>query len=321
MHQRASDFLRKWVSLFLLAAIVLSAFPAFPAFAASGVRYVSTENGGCLNMRDKAGRKGSVILRLPVGTEVTLREEGETWSKISFGGKIGYVMTRYLTEHSNGKAKDGWASVSRTMYVETANKKPLHLREKASRSSKSLGLFQVGTKVSVSALSSSWAKVRVGEQEGYMMLTHLTEQRTADNDDTGHYYIRGTGSVAMYREADAGSQVLLRVPGGSRVNVYKQSGKWTQTTVQGMSGYVATAALTRQAPDHANAKSATVINPNGASYVNLRSTPAKKDVYNVLAHIRVNTRVQLLGKSGSWRRIAWGDLVGYVHHTFLEVDE
>lgn len=55
--------------------------------------YVSTSNGGPLNLRNAPS--GSVIGSIPNGTKLEVTIDGE-WAKTTYNGKEGYVKTSYL---------------------------------------------------------------------------------------------------------------------------------------------------------------------------------------------------------------------------------
>lgn len=56
---------------------------------------------GMLNMRTGPDTKASRIMQLPVGTTVSVTEEDGEWCQISYAGKTGYVMAKYLTKDTS----------------------------------------------------------------------------------------------------------------------------------------------------------------------------------------------------------------------------
>ena len=56
---------------------------------------------GMLNMRTGPDTKASRIMQLPVGTVVAVNEEDGEWDQISYAGKTGYVMAKYLTKDTS----------------------------------------------------------------------------------------------------------------------------------------------------------------------------------------------------------------------------
>lgn len=300
--------------------MILCLLPPSSSLAASRTRYVFTENGKNLNVRNYPGKKGKVIARLPNGSVVSMVEDLGDWVEIELDDNTGYVMARFLTDKKPAEAESQWKNTSKTMYIKTGNRGKLHLRKEASRKSRSLGLYANGTEVRVSAVSTQWAKVIVSGKDGYMMLSCLTENREQGSAGSGSdQYVKGTQTIRMYTEPRSVSAVLTKLPGGTKVRVYAQTGKWSQVTAHGQQGYVLTSSLTSTVPAESTTK-AKVINPNGASYVNLRSVPKMTGLDDVLAHIKVNTTVEVLGRKRSWMKIRCYGMVGYVYKTFLEIE-
>ena len=63
--------------------------------------YVNTADKGTLNMREKPEKAGKILERIPYKTQLEAEYVDSTWSKVGYNGKIGYVMTEFL---SSGKA-------------------------------------------------------------------------------------------------------------------------------------------------------------------------------------------------------------------------
>lgn len=310
--------------LLILCMTILCLLPPSVSLAAGQTKYVLTENGRSLNVRDFPGKKGTVISRLANGSKVTVVSDEGDWVEIEMDGRTGYVMEEFLTgkkpaEKAPAESEITWKKVSKTMYVKTGNRGRLNLRTEASRKSKSQGLFANGTKVSVSALSDAWAKVTVNGLEGFMQLSCLTEEAQKAAGSSGTQYIKGNGSVRMYDDARTDAAVLMVLPGRTAVKVYAEDGAWTRITAHGQVGYVKTSSLTDEVPA-AGTKFATVVNPNGASYVNLRSSPGMTGSDNILAHVRVDSRVEVIGRKRTWIKISVSGMVGYVHRSFLIYD-
>lgn len=57
---------------------------------------VWAESGSTVKMRAKPSALCRLYWDVPVGSEVILREPGETWSGITWAGKDGYMMTKFL---------------------------------------------------------------------------------------------------------------------------------------------------------------------------------------------------------------------------------
>ena len=58
---------------------------------------VVAESGTTVNMRTKAKTSAPLVERVPIGAKVELLGAVGSWTKVKFGSKIGYMMTRFLT--------------------------------------------------------------------------------------------------------------------------------------------------------------------------------------------------------------------------------
>lgn len=57
---------------------------------------VYAEKGKTVKMRAKPSSGCRLYWDVPIGTEVTLIEPGETWSEIAWSGRIGYMLSKFL---------------------------------------------------------------------------------------------------------------------------------------------------------------------------------------------------------------------------------
>lgn len=53
-------------------------------------------SGKGLNMRNHANTESNIICSIPNGSKVTYTTKGTTWTKVSYGGKTGYCINKYL---------------------------------------------------------------------------------------------------------------------------------------------------------------------------------------------------------------------------------
>jgi len=64
--------------------------------ASSSSTAVVNTSSGSLNLRIRAVYGSTLLTRIPQYASVTVLEKGASWSKVSYGGYTGYVMTEYL---------------------------------------------------------------------------------------------------------------------------------------------------------------------------------------------------------------------------------
>ncbi len=90
--------------LMLALVLVCAALPmtalAMPTDHDVSYRYVSTGNGGPLNLRASATKDSQAIASIPYGTQLMIYDyaPGDTWVLCIYCDKEGYVMTRYLSD-------------------------------------------------------------------------------------------------------------------------------------------------------------------------------------------------------------------------------
>ena len=87
------------------------------------IMYVKTPNQGTLNMRDKPDTRGMILKKIPNGTILEAKIDGD-WAKVTYSGETGYVMTNYLTDQDTSvsvtkedlqKVYDGLQAVLKTI--------------------------------------------------------------------------------------------------------------------------------------------------------------------------------------------------------------
>ncbi len=135
---------------------------------AGGYCIVSNANPKAyLNLRAQPSTSAKVLAQYYNGIRLEVLEQGETWCKVygKASGKVGYVMTKYVTLH-NLPAVPLKTVSNGSSYVNlrsTPNKTGGNVRQQVPS----------GTQVTVLIPGDTWTKVRCGFQEGYMMTVFL----------------------------------------------------------------------------------------------------------------------------------------------------
>lgn len=62
---------------------------------------VKTQNGGTLNLRREPSTSSSVLASIKNGTQLEVEKVDDTWSKTTYNGKTGYIMSKYLVQESS----------------------------------------------------------------------------------------------------------------------------------------------------------------------------------------------------------------------------
>ena len=59
---------------------------------------VKTQNGGTLNLRQNTSTSSAILAQIPNGTKLEVEKVNDTWSKVTFKNKTGFVVSQYLSE-------------------------------------------------------------------------------------------------------------------------------------------------------------------------------------------------------------------------------
>ncbi len=248
---------------------------------------VKCADGGKLNLRKKASASASVLKQIPTGTVLTILEKGSTWCKTTYGGKEGYVMTKYLvfdaasedtapeeTPEETPEVISGYAQVT------TENGGKLNLRSGRGTGYKTLYQIPNLTTVVVLEKGKSWTEVSVGKYTGYVMTKFLTFIE-AEQPEEGDKEEEPTPDVPVTPPADGGS---------------------TDTSVWHFGEY----------------RYATVKTASGGT-LNLRKTPSTSA--GKVTEIPNGAQVVVRAVDGEWCDIYYGDKEGFVKTEYLVIDE
>ena len=134
--------------------------------------YVVSGNGKTVVLRSGPSKQYDILASYNVGQKVTVINYGSTWCEINVNGLVGYMMTEFLSTVKPSGTTSG--SSSYTAYVTSSNGKGVRLRMGAGKIYPTIATYSVGTKVTVVEYGSTWSKVTIGTNTGYMMSEYLT---------------------------------------------------------------------------------------------------------------------------------------------------
>ena len=209
--------------------------------------YISTANGGKLNLRNAPSYKSSsIIAQFINGTPVAVMLKGNTFWKVTIGGVTGYADSSFLrvgstpTPTPSTRPKtSGYAIVSNPKSTQYLN-----LRAQPSLSAKVVAQYKNGIRLEVVAQGETWCQVygSASGNTGYIMTQYLklyglpsTPTKTIQNGAT-YVNLRSAPSKqsgTIYQRLYSGAVVTVLTPGD----------EWTQVRYNGVTGYVMTAFL------------------------------------------------------------------------------
>ena len=271
--------------------------------------------GGRLNLRAEPSLEATVLAQYPTGTWMTVKEEVGDWSKVSVGGKNGYVMSRYLSD----------TSADNTLYVRTNTGRGLNLRDQPSLTGNILGSYKPGTAVKVLVRGTGWYQVEVGGQTGYMSSQYLTASSSSGSGSTTGYpktgYVSNPGAnqVLLLRETPStDARVLGYYRNGTVVELLGESGSFYKVNVGGKSGYMMKKyiGLSSSSSSTATPFTAKLVNPNGNSIVNFRTAPGLSSP--IIKAYPVGTEITVKEMGDVWCKAEIDGVTGYVSRYFFK---
>lgn len=139
-----------------------------------------------LNVRSSAQTTtaANIIGKLEKGTSIPVFEENEHWLKVSYDGKFAYVYKKY-TSYAEEPAQQPIPTTTPKPELPSATEpiakdvigrvtvKDLNVRAGAGADYKLIGKLKKGEEVVVQSISNYWAKIRFGNEDGYVNKTFL----------------------------------------------------------------------------------------------------------------------------------------------------
>ena len=176
-----------WTGLLALVLVAALCAPLLvSAYADAMVYYVNTANKKSLNMRSSTDLGNNILTSIPNGAAVVVYEflNSNTWAHIGYGGRDGYVMTRYLsltppsTQPSTAEILS-FKDFKSTYYL--ASVKPstpsgyVNMRWAPSKSTAVHDIYYSGSTLQVIAESKTWCQVYDTQKNicGFMMKEFL----------------------------------------------------------------------------------------------------------------------------------------------------
>lgn len=295
-------------------------------------RYVQTGNSGGLNLRSAPSDYATILGTYANGTVVSVLGNYNGWAYVNVSGNYGYMKLQFLSLSAPvvTPVPSGIPYKPYTMYVWTGNSGRLHLRTYPDTRSKSKGLYANGTAVIVSQTSGGWAYVRVGNQEGYMMLRFLTTQYVPPVTP-----VPGPVGQVMYVKSANGGPVYLRTgpgtkysdlglyPVGTQVNIISFMGTWDYVRIGSNVGYMMHKFLSYTQPIYPPAPVPTqhtymFVATGNSGKLYLRQYASKSSA--IIGKYANGTQVLVTAALNDWLYVQVGGKTGYMMRKFLSYD-
>lgn len=191
---------------------------------------------GSLNMRAKASSKSTVMLKIPNGSVVELEETGETWSRISFREKSGYVKTEFLVPYSEEEeaakaaAKAAAAAAEQLPnsgfgWIETESGS-LNIRKKAEGESDVVGRVPNEALVETLDVTKTWSRIAYKGTTGYVRTEYLRLPYELEGEDI----FADDGYVFLRSFPDARAQSLAVIRADQPMTIREMTKEWVHVS-------------------------------------------------------------------------------------------
>lgn len=261
-----------------------------------------------LNLRRGKSTTTKALVVIPKNTTITVTATSGTWSKTKFKGKTGWVASRHL-KNAPAATKPAPAPQAATHRYTTGF---TTLRQGASKTSESLGVYQRRAKVEFLSASGSWTKVKVSGKTGYIESAHLSRTNPA----IVNRWLKST--QAVYAGTSNKSAKVATVKQHAKVEWLRTIGDWSGIRTGDGNGWVPTSTLSTSiiGPTTAKPPAPRATYRWTTAKVNLRT--GSGTTHKSLGLVPANERVTYLKTANGWSNVVSSRGTGWISNKLLD---
>ena len=237
----------------------------------------------------------------------------------------------------------------------------LNIRKTASTSAVVVGKMSLNTKFDIISKSGSWYKIKYGSITGYVSADYVkvisqasnnTENSGSSTDNSSNsntettisttgkgQVVKVSSNLNIRKTASTSAVVVGKMSLNTKFDIISKSGSWYKIKYGSITGYVSAdyVKVISQASNNtensgsstdnsSNSNTETTISTTGkgqvvkvSSNLNIRKTASTSAV--VVGKMSLNAKFDIMSKSGSWYKIKYGSITGYVSADYVKVIE
>ena len=293
-----------------------------PTPSGGSTAYVNNPAGTrFLNLREYPSYDSTVLgiyYNGDVCTVLNRQSDGWVYVSITKGGvqRYGYFRGEYLSSTPVTPSGSTETATVNT-WQNGGNGRTLNLREGPATTARVLVRVPNGSTLTVYQKGYIWWQVSYNGIKGYVDSSFLTAGGGGNPQPSYNVnaYIRTAngGKLNLREQASPTARVLGQYENGTGVNVIQRGSTWCYVQVGSQYGYMMTQYLTVSG----GSSTKTVVNPNGGTYVNLRTSPTQNS-YNVNVRVPVGATVSVLSWGQEWSQVNYNGYTGYMMSWFLK---
>lgn len=288
----------------------------------------TTANGG-LNLRDAIN--GTRIAVIPQGATVSVHSKGADWCRVSYSGKTGYVMTKFLTFGSAAPTETPTPAPEVVISYARVNTVTGGLNLRETPNGTRIAVIPQNAVIGVITKGADWSRVKYGDKVGYVMTKFLADTTATPVPSTpapgntlqcyGKVTTANGGGLNMRSGPATTYGRIASIKNGGVVEVYDKGAVWSRIKYNGTFGYVMSQYLTFSAerpsenPDPVIPSGAKAQVTTTAGSLNMRA--GMGTTYALIGKIPQKAYVEVLTYGPSWCYVSYNGLKGYVMTTYL----
>ena len=289
---------------------------------------VTTANGG-LNLRDAIN--GTRVAVIPQGATVSVHSKGADWCRVSYSGKTGYVMTKFLTFGSTAPTETPTPTPEVVISYARVNTVTGGLNLRETPNGTRIAVIPQNAVIGVITKGADWSRVKYGDKVGYVMTKFLADTTATPAPSTpapgntlqcyGKVTTANGGGLNMRSGPATTYGRIASIKNGGVVEVYDKGAVWSRIKYNGTFGYVMSQYLTFSAerpsenPDPVIPSGAKAQVTTTAGSLNMRA--GMGTTYALIGKIPQKAYVEVLTYGPSWCYVSYNGLKGYVMTTYL----
>lgn len=290
---------------------------------------VTTANGG-LNLRDAIN--GTRVAVIPQGATVSVHSKGADWCRVSYSGKTGYVMTKFLSFGSAAPTETPTPAPEVVISYARVNTVTGGLNLRETPNGTRIAVIPQNAVIGVITKGADWSRVKYGDKVGYVMTKFLADTTATPAPTTpptpgdtlqcyGKVTTANGGGLNMRSGPATTYGRIASIKNGGVVEVYDKGAVWSRIKYNGTFGYVMSQYLTFSAerpsenPDPVIPSGAKAQVTTTAGSLNMRA--GMGTTYALIGKIPQKAYVEVLTYGPSWCYVSYNGLKGYVMTTYL----
>ncbi len=232
---------------FLKAILTMLFITVMPLAAHAGEELYISSMEGSVPLRMQPNEKTHVILNIPACSQVELLETRNTWGKVVFRKKCGWINLSYTSKSYDESALSTGSDYVQNVIVDSGGRS-LNLYSKPS-SDENLGSIVKYTVPDDTVLNiirktkNGWALVSMNGKYAWIKTQNVKKYTDADTKENENFeiyyvYVSSNGSGAKIRSRMGAGEVLTIVPDCIKLTVRKQNGNYGYVSFDGKNGWI-----------------------------------------------------------------------------------